>query len=56
MTVGRRAEKAALQAGISEAAELSLPLIGRAVSLTVYCRDEDGKLVRELDLPLGVAS
>ena len=46
MTVGRHAEKAALSAGLSEAAGMNLPLIGRAPSLTVYRRDEDGWRVR----------
>jgi 2'-5' RNA ligase len=55
MTIGRHAEKTALQAGISEAARIKLPLIGRALSLTVYRRDEDGRRVRELDMPLGTA-
>ncbi|WP_433087605.1 2'-5' RNA ligase family protein [Dactylosporangium sp. CA-052675] len=56
MTVGRHGDKVALRAGISEAAAMDLPLIGRALSLTVYRRDENGRRVRELDLPLGAAS
>ncbi|WP_203996484.1 2'-5' RNA ligase family protein [Virgisporangium aurantiacum] len=56
MTVGRCAEKAALQAGIRETAAMNLPLVGRALSLTVYRRDEDGRRVRELHMPLGPAS
>lgn len=53
MTVGRNAEQAALAAALSEAKGMNLPLIGRAPSLTVYRRDEDGRRVRELDMPLG---
>ncbi|MER7007512.1 2'-5' RNA ligase family protein [Dactylosporangium sp. NPDC000555] len=56
MTVGRHADKVALRAGVSEAAEMDLPLIGRALSLTVYRRDKDARRVRELDIPLGAAS
>jgi 2'-5' RNA ligase len=56
MTVGRHADKVALRVGISEAAEMDLPLNGWARYLTVYCRDEEGRRVRELDLPLGAAS
>ncbi|WP_433604370.1 hypothetical protein ACQP2P_24460 [Dactylosporangium sp. CA-139114] len=46
MTIGR-------SAGFGKAAELALPLAGRAQALTVYRRDEDGRRVRELELPLG---
>jgi 2'-5' RNA ligase len=53
MTVGRHAQKAALAAGLNEADELSLPIIGMARSLTAYRRDADGRRVRELDLPFG---
>ncbi|MFD0579693.1 2'-5' RNA ligase family protein [Dactylosporangium darangshiense] len=56
MTVGRHADKAALRVGISEAAEINLPLLGRALSLTIYRRDNDGRRIRELDIPLGAAS
>ncbi|MEV4514266.1 2'-5' RNA ligase family protein [Dactylosporangium sp. NPDC049525] len=56
MTVGRQADEVALRVGVSEAAAMDLPLIGRARSLTVYRRDEDGRRVRELDIPLGAAS
>ncbi|GAB1822879.1 hypothetical protein HerbRD11066_60430 [Herbidospora sp. RD11066] len=56
MTVGRHADQAALRVGFSEAAGMNLPLIGRASSLSVYRRDEDGRRVRELDIPLGGAS
>jgi 2'-5' RNA ligase len=56
MTVGRHADKAALAVGISETAEINLPLTGRALSLTVYRRDDDGRRVRELGIPFGAAS
>jgi 2'-5' RNA ligase len=56
MTVGRHADKEALGVGVTEAAEMGLPLIGRAVSLTVYRRHDDGRRVRELDIPFGAAS
>jgi 2'-5' RNA ligase len=56
MTIGRHAEKAVLLAGISEAAELNLPLIGRGLSLTAYRRDDDGSRVMEFDMPLGMAT
>ena len=56
MTVGRQAETTALAAGITEAVAMGLPLFGTAWSLTAYRRDEDGRRVRELDLPFGAAS
>src|SRR5215211_507069 len=51
MTVGHQREEAARQAGRSEATEMSLPLTGRALSLTIYRREKDGRRVRELDMP-----
>jgi 2'-5' RNA ligase len=56
MTVGRQAETTALAAGITEAAALNWPLFGTALSLTAYRHDEDGRRVRELDLPFGAGS
>jgi 2'-5' RNA ligase len=56
MTVGRQAETTALAAGITETAAMDLPLFGTARSLTAYRRDEDGRRVRELDLPFGAGS
>jgi 2'-5' RNA ligase len=55
MTVGRQPEEAALRVGLSEATAMNLPLTGRAQSLTVYRREEDGTRIRELDMPLGTA-
>ncbi|GLK99355.1 2'-5' RNA ligase family protein [Dactylosporangium matsuzakiense] len=56
MTIGRQAHPKAMRAAMHDAADLDLPLVGRALSLTVYRRQDDGTRIRELDMPLGSVS
>jgi 2'-5' RNA ligase len=56
MTIGRQAHPEATRAAMREAADLGLPLVGRALSLTLYRRNDDGTRIRELELPLGTVS